>query len=62
MAARRPSTHERGRATHWDLDAYTSAGQVWDLDAYTSAGQVGCGEGCEPLPHHVVVHDDGSSP
>ena len=34
----------------------------WDeLGMYTSVGQVGCGEGYEPLLHHVV-HDDDSSP
>ena len=49
-AARRHSTQERRRATHWDLGAYTSVGQV------------GCGEGCEPLRQHLVVHDDASSP
>ena len=49
-AARHHSTQERRRATHWDLGAYTSVGQV------------GCGEGCEPLLHHVVVHADDSSP
>lgn len=47
-AARRYSTQERGRATHWDLGAYTSVGQV------------GCGEGCEPLLQQLVVHDDSS--
>jgi hypothetical protein len=50
-AARRHSTQERRRATHW-----------WDLGAYTSVGQVGCGEGCEPLLQQLVVHDDDSSP
>ena len=30
--------------------------------ASTSVGQVGCGEGCEPLLQHLVVHDDDSSP
>jgi hypothetical protein len=49
-AARHHSTQERRRATHWDLGAYTSVGQV------------GCGEGCEPLLQHLVVHDDDSSP
>jgi hypothetical protein len=49
-AARHHSTQERRRATHWDLGAYTSVGQV------------GCGEGCEPLLQHLMVHDDDSSP
>jgi len=49
-AARRYSAQERRRATHWDLGASPSVGQV------------GCGEGCEPLLQHLVVHDDDSSP
>src|SRR5690242_11223118 len=49
-ATTRHSTQERRRATHWNLGAYTSVGQV------------GCGEGCEPLLQHLVVHDDDSSP
>jgi hypothetical protein len=49
-AARYHSTQERRRAMHWDLGEYTSVGQV------------GCGEGCEPLLQHLVVHDDDSSP
>jgi hypothetical protein len=27
-----------------------------------TCSQVGCGEGCEPLLQHLVVHDDDSSP
>src|SRR5258708_336882 len=49
-AARHHGTQERRRATHWDLGTYTSVGQV------------GCGEGCELLLQHLVVHDDDSSP
>jgi hypothetical protein len=49
-AARHHSTQERRRAT------------PWDLGTYTSVGQVGCGEGREPLPQHLVVPDDDSSP
>ncbi len=32
-----------------------------DLGANTRVGQVGCGEGCEPLLHHLVIHDDDAS-
>ena len=47
-AARHHSTHERRSATHWDSGAYTAVGHV------------GCGEGCEPVLQHVVVHDEFS--
>jgi hypothetical protein len=48
-AARHHSTQERRSATHWDSGAYTGVGHV------------GCGEGCEPVLQHLVVHDDVSS-
>ena len=49
-AARHHSMQERRSAAHWEAGAYTGVRQV------------GCGEGCEPLLQHLVVHDDDSSP
>jgi hypothetical protein len=45
-AARHHGTQERRSATHWDSGAYTGVGHV------------SCGEGCEPVLQHLVVHDD----